>query len=256
MIAICPAGPPKLTNPETITVAKGKTSLKLDDGKDYRVVLPKTRTDLGGGITITGGHNVVIIGGEVYIANSVTDAKKARGFYLKDQTGTIHIEGVHITGHTSDGFNFDQRKGSTIQLQNILVDRVYGSKDGHHADLVQTWAGPARLRMDGFRGTTEYQGFFLLPTQHWSGGTPKEFAFRRTYITMVPGSAYSLWLPEDDPSWFDVSGLTVKLDPGKGGDRLSWPNSSLGVRVLGENEAMDLPGGTPGGGYVSPGYRS
>lgn len=78
--------------------------------------------------------------------------------------------------------------------------------------------------------------------------------FKRTVLTMTPGSAYAVWLPERNPSWLDFSGITVRLDGRTSTGKLSWPNSSLGLKVAAAGTAVDLPAGTPGGSYTSPGY--
>jgi hypothetical protein len=249
--------PPKLTNPVTVTVTPGHSSLKLDPGRDYTVALPRTPVELSGGVTITGGHNVVIVGGVIKVPSQgeAPDAKWRRGMYLKGQTGTIHVEGVRMTGDLSDGFNVDQREDAIVQIENVQVDLVHGRHDGHHADVIQTWAGPRILRVDGLRAATQYQGFFLLPNQLWTDGDPPEsFVFKRTVLTMMPGSGYAIWLPERNPSWLDFAGITVRVGSGSATGKLSWPNSSLGLRVADAATAVDLPRGVPGGSYTSPGY--
>jgi hypothetical protein len=251
--------PPRLTNPITLVVTPDDTSLTLEPGLDYTVTLPRTPVDLPGGVSISGGHNVVIIGGVIQVParDEAPDPKQRRGLYLKGQTGTVHVEGVRMTGDLSEGFNLDQREGAVVQIENVQVDLVHGSHDGHHADVIQTWAGPRVLRVDGLRAATRYQGFFLLPNQLWKQADPPEsFVFRRTALTMTPGSAYAVWLPERNPSWLDFSGITVLLDGRASASKLSWPNSSLGLTVVDAGTAVDLPAGTPGGSYASPGYAS
>jgi hypothetical protein len=249
--------PPVLIDPLTVTVTAQQRSLKLRPDRDYRVVLPQQATDLGGGVTITGGHHVVVVGGTISVPDrsQVPDAKQRRGLYLKDQTGTVHVEGVRLTGDLSDGINLDERRGAVVQLENVQVDRVHGSRDGHHADVVQTWAGPRELLVDGLRATTEYQGLFLLPTQQWPAGPdPQHVVVRRSVITMAAGAAYAVWLPEIDPPWWDAAGLTVRRSPGD--DRvLVWPKGSTPPRSVGAGQPTgQLPGGVPGAGYRSPGY--
>jgi len=249
--------PPTLTNPITLAVTPGHASLTLEPGLDYTVTLPRTPVDLPGGVSISGGHNVVIIGGVIQVPakGEAPAPKQRRGLYLKGQTGTVHVEGVRMTGDLSEGFNLDQREGAVIQIENVQVDLVHGSHDGHHADVIQTWAGPRVLRVDGLRAATRYQGFFLLPNQWWKqAGPPEAFVFRRTVLTMMPGSAYAVWLPERNPSWLDFSGITVRLDGRAATGKLSWPNSSLGLKVAAAGTAADLPAGMPGGSYTSPGY--
>lgn len=249
--------PPTLSDPLVVKVTADNRSIQIPSGRDARIVLPTTEVDLGGGIAISGGRNVVIMGGVIHIADDVTDEQDRRGLYLVDQTGTVHVEGVAFTGHLSDGINLAESEGATVQLQNILVEHVYGGYDTNHADVIQTWAGPSKLLVDGLRATTDYQGFFLLPNQHFDGAAPESFVFRRTLLTMTEGSAYALWLPDEHP-WADVDGLDLYFSGEHGTDKYIWPNSSassLGVTLLNSASAASMPSGTPGGSYQSPGYR-
>lgn len=261
--------PPPLTDPKTVVVDARHRSLELDDGRDYQVVLPRSAdTVLVGGVTITGGHNVVIIGGVINVPpmskypdkgpSSKRDKSSARrGMYLKGQTGTVHVEGVHLTGDLSDAFNLDEREGAVVQLQNIRVDLVHGGRDVHHADVIQTWAGPRILRVDGLLAATQYQGFLLLPNQWFKDGPrPEQVVFRRTTVTMLPGSGYGLWLPQGGPTWLDWSGLTLRTTGDRPAKKLTWPDDGLGVRVVDDNVPVDLPPGNPGGSYRTPGYAA
>ena len=146
-----------------------RRKIELSPVRDYIVQAPGMRPlKVTGGLRIEGGRNVVVhrrrdrrpteVGG--------AGARADRAVFLKNQTGTIHVEGVRISGKDlAEGIDLDQREGATVVLQNIAIDTVQGSRDGHHADVLQSWAGPANLRIDGLDGSTEYQGFFLLPQQ-------------------------------------------------------------------------------------------
>ena len=250
--------PPVLVAPETVVVGPGHRSLKLDPTRDFTVVLPEGPVDLGGGVTLDGGRNVVVIGGLITIPprDRVPSDLARRGLYLKGQRGTVHVEGVHITGDVSDGINLDEREGATVQIENVWIDRVHGGAETHHADVLQTWAGPQVLRIDRLRATTEYQGLFLLPNQLWKAGPPpEEVTIRQSLVTMAPGSGYALWLPERHPGWLDKSGLYVQLPRAKSRRKLTWPDSQLGLRLLDDTIAVTLDQGDPGPSYRSPGYR-
>ena len=71
---------------------------------------------------------------------------------------------------------------------------------------------------------------------------------------MMPNCGYALWLPEGRPSWLDFSGITVRVGDGVATDKLSWPDAALGLKIVGPQAAVDLPVGTPGPRYASPGY--
>lgn len=257
--AVLTWAPPPLVTPTTVNVSAQQRSLKLNDLQDYRVVLPSDGTELAGGVTISGGRNVVVIGGTIKVPSRAQqpDSKARRGLYLKGQTGTVHVEGVRLTGELSDAINLDERKGAVVQLQNIQVDLVYGSREGHHADVIQTWAGPRELRIDGLRAATQYQGLFLLPTQQWSQGRdPDLVEVRRSMITMLPGSSYALWLPEADPQWWQGDGLTVRQAATADRTTLVWPHGSAPARMIPSTQSIQFPGGIPGTGYRSPGYAA
>src|SRR5207237_7875490 len=121
------------------------------------------------------------------------------GLALKNQSGTIWIRNLRISGRQlMEGIDLDERQPhSTVVLRNVLIDRVHGSQGTNHADLLQTWAGPSRLLVDGFTGATDYQGFFLLPNQLFDGPPPVLFDFRHVNIVDDGGSAF--WRAPGNP---------------------------------------------------------
>jgi len=245
--------PPALTSPTTVYVSSSKRNLSLDPARDYIIKMPSTPLEVRGGLIIAGGRNVVLIRGEIRITTSSTSGTDRRGLYLKNQTGTVHVEGLKITGSTlAEGINLDQRKGGTVQLQNIRVDTVHGSATGHHADVLQTWGGPAVLRVDRLTGRTTYQGFFLDPTKYDSP-QPRLFDFRNVNIVGRSGSKYLMW--RDGLGW-PARTTNVWAAPYVAGTarsqflRGSWPDVRTGVPSSGDF----VPSGKAGVGYVSPGY--
>lgn len=257
--------PPTLSHPQTIKLSAKNRELELDPNRDYRLVMPDTPLSVAGGLSIAGGHNVVLIGGalDAPSAKQAPDPQDRRGVYLKGQTGVVHIEGLRLGGDLTEGFDLDERLGATVQIENVVVGTVHGSRDTNHADVIQTWAGPAKLLVDGLRASSDYQGFFLLPNQHWAEGpAPQAFDIRRSVITLTSSSGYGVWVPDSAP-WFHGDGLTIvteKSDRGK----VLWPASQLtSVRVAAPRSvndgssgaAVELPGGTPGIGYKTPGYH-
>ncbi len=257
--------PPELSEPITVVVDETKADLRLKPGRDYLIKMPSAPLRVNGGLVIVGGRNVVLIGGAIE-APSATDApegKERRALYLKGQTGTIHIEGLHLGGaDLAEAINLDQRFGAIVQLQNIRVETVHGSFAGHHADIVQTWAGPAELRIDRMTGSTGYQGFFLLPNQHFQEGpSPVKFDFRRINLAGNEESAYLLWI-QTEPR-FPVVIEDVYVSPNfkkTRRDQFLWPKPSTGdrtwdqVKVGAPSNGDFVPGGVAGTAYVSPGY--
>jgi hypothetical protein len=214
---------PELQNPETIVLSADRPTLNLENDRDYRLVVPCEGLSLNGGLMVRGGRNVVLHNGTI----TVTHPEGARGLFLNDQTGTVDIANLHIAGNLTEGIDLAQTKKATVQLQNILIDPVKGTRATNHADLVQTWAGPHRLRIDGLRGTTQYQGFFLTPTQRFGKGTPEEVDIRNVTIKTTEESAYALW--RDDEEWeLETRNIAIYPAKKKSRDALLWPKPSTG----------------------------
>jgi hypothetical protein len=266
--------PPKLENPATINATDSNRILKLDQSKDYIIELPKDQP-LRGGLSIWGGRNAVLIGGEILI--SADDPRGAlsyiRAVYLQEHAGTMHFEGVLIRGENpgdlQEGFNLNLRQTNcVVQIQNVRVEKVHGTRDAHHADILQTWAGPAELRIDGLTGFTQYQGMFLLPNQHFplekGGFLPKKWIFKNINIEGAEGSGYMLWAPPSEQQWpMEIENVWVKPHESKQGRRDSflwpkpdqesdrfWEDVKAGVPPGGDF----VPAGTAGLNYISPGY--
>jgi hypothetical protein len=202
--------PPALTAPVSIAVGNSSATLALDNRRDYVLHLPAARPAVRpAGLVISGGHNVVLVGGSVDVAGGIrtwNGKVQRRAMYLKGQTGTVFIEGVSFlsstTGGLTEGINLDQRLGATVVLQNIRLGRLVGSRATNHADGLQTWAGPRRLLIDGLSMQTQYQGMFLLPNQHFKKGpAPELFDLRNISIVGEPGSGYLLWRDRQDFPW-------------------------------------------------------
>lgn len=259
--------PPELENPITMKVRGEGIRLRLDKTRDYIVELPKDEP-IYGHLNIWGGRNVVLIGGEVVVTSN-----HWRAVYLEQQTGTIHIEGLYVRGdppeNLMEGFNFDQRQtNGVVQLQNIRIEKVHGSYEGNHADLLQTWAGPAELRIDGLTGYTQYQAMFFLPNQHFrldkDGVLPKKWVFKNINVEGDASSGFMLWAPNADQQFpMEIENVWVQPQEGRRGnrDRFLWPRPG----ITGDTFWQDVREGIPPGGdfvpqgmaglnYVSPGY--
>ena len=251
--------PPELEDPETVDLSEDR-SVKLDEDRDYVLELPDE--PLVGGVSVSGGRNVVLVGGEITISPKEEEDDGVRGLFLKDQTGTVHVEGVAITGEgLGEGFNLDQRRGAVVQLQNVRVETVQGERDGHHADVIQTWAGPRELRIDRLSARSTYQGFFMLPGQFGDQDPPEVFDLRRVDIEGTEPSAYlvwgdkgewplqltQVWLSRPDGSE-DPQDLLWPRGDGEGTE--AWDDVEIGVPPGGPF----VPEGVAGVGYTSPGY--
>jgi hypothetical protein len=239
--------PPELVNPIELTITSAKQSYTLNDSRDYRIRFGEVLR-APGGLVLVGGHNVVIIGGKIEVPDSAsTDALQRRGMYLKNQTGTIHVEGVHIAGpNLAEGINLDQRRGATVQFQNILVDEVHGTAGGHHADILQTWAGPKTLRINGLTGTTQYQGLFLLPHQHWKYAVVENWDIRNVDITSTAGG-YTLW--KENSHVIANSNITLHRTYTESKWGFMWPNDAAWPGATIGLPTVDPVSGLPGVNY-------
>lgn len=247
--------PPTLVDPTVVTLTERRPFPVLDDTKDYVVKVD------GGRITlrpdqkagVLGGRNVVWIGGEINAPGNIRPVK------LDRQRGSVHLEGVHVTGKgLQEGINIDERYGASVTVENVLVDEVIGYRDGHHADVLQTWSGPGRLRVDRLEGTTDYQGF-MIDTQGRGNPTVTGFDLRNVVLRHTGvgyhdiDRGYLMRRTEGSGGWPLKAQDVVLVHPTKNKDRLVMgPGDWAGVTVA--RSAPSPLVGTPGKDYVSPGY--
>jgi hypothetical protein len=161
--------PPELRNPTTILLPDSATTTNLDTwggisdpNRDYIIQLPDNIKS--GNTTIIGGRNVHIIGGQITIPPDPGPYDlDRRALYIKNNNGTVHIEGLHITSTNDEYFDAISISSphSIVQIQNIRIDGVRGEQNGYHGDLLQPFGGVKELRVYKLTGTTNYQGFFL-----------------------------------------------------------------------------------------------
>lgn len=274
--------PPELEDPIVLNLKVGDRVPKMDKSRDYLVKLPSD-TPWIGELNLYGGRNVVLIGGEIHFPSEDVDAsfglneegktkRSHRALYLHGQTGTIHIEGVLFSGPTiREGINIDERHPNcVVQIQNLRCETITGTRAGHHADVIQTWAGPAELRIDRLTGISTYQGFFMLPNQHFHVGEgkdgfyPTKWTFRNINLNGTETSAYLLWCPEKHTFPIEVDNVWVRPKSSRTNDRdaFLWPKPKQAndatwkdVKVGTPPGGDFVPKGAAGLGYVSPGYK-
>jgi hypothetical protein len=249
--------PPTLVRPITIAVRDNMGDLKLDVGRDYRIVLPRGRAWVNSkGLSIAGGHNVIVVGGLVDVRDGYLASGKAtrRAAYIRNSTGTVFVEGVRFVSSTAgsltEGVDLSCPSAAVV-LQNVALGSILaGSQSTNHADAIQSWAGPARLFIDGFTATTRYQGFFLLPQQHSSSAVSSTgWDFRRVFLRGI-ASGYLLW--RDNGSYpIRTSEVYVVGSPKQSSGM--WPNRTL-WRFVKVGVPARMFATTAGSRYVSPGY--
>jgi hypothetical protein len=152
---------PALVNPLTIKLTTGESNLVLSDTRDYILKMPGAKKT--GTLTINGGRNVVVIGG--YMSVKVNGAAN---IVVADRPTSragrvVHLEGILIdssSGAESDGLRIKAPK-AIVQLKNMRIVNLKGSKDSTHADLIQPWDGVGQLRVDGLTGSSRYNGLYL-----------------------------------------------------------------------------------------------
>ena len=185
--------PPELENPETREIGVDGKVFQLKPDRDYMIKLPtdKVRTEQ---VWLEGGRNIVLIGGVIALPdggpNLSNNDGTRRGIYIKNATGTVHIEGVLFDGEKSgeyDAVAINAPK-AIVQLQNIHVAALGGSFKFFHGDIVQPWGGVKELRIDRLTGTTSYQG---LQINQDAGKIGKEFIRN---VNLKGSGQWKLWL--------------------------------------------------------------
>jgi hypothetical protein len=187
--------PPALSNPVSVVIDAKHTTLALSTAHDYTVRIAPGAV-LTRGVRILGGHNVVLMPGVLSYVRPAGSSVNwvTRGLYLKGQSGTMYVSGLTIQGPLNEGIDLDQRlRGAAVVLKGISIGRIVGSYKGHHADLLQTWAGPSKLVVSGFQGTSNYQGMFLLPNQRWKHGPHPQFFYLRDVQLDMRTGYYAFW---------------------------------------------------------------
>ncbi len=241
---------PVLVDPIVWVPSPEQRVLKAPADRDVLVRWPATELDGAGGYQITGGRNVVSIGGTVrYSSRHVVgvggEADRNRCLYVRGHERaqaprTVHVEGLRCAGeHIWEGINIDskaERGTLTVQMRDITIDEVqvaFGA-DGKHigGDALQTWNGPHKLLVDRFDARQlHYQGLILQPYSYGSGALGR-WQLHDVYLEGdTTGCAYLLWLSgsrSGTTSVVDiaVSDVLVKTAPGKTATRTLWDRAA------------------------------
>ena len=273
--------PPALTSPITITVPNTNGYVSMDTSKDY--IVKVGNLSACGGLTLEGGHNVVVIGGQISMNSTCSSAYDRTGVKVRDSTGTVHIEGLLLDGSLLHDGIVTAAPKATLQLENIRVSGTH-TIDSNHPDCFQAQGGIGALRVDHFTCVTELQGFFLgdqagpigpvTMTHTNTIGSPGRNLWWKsdTRPTSPPVNLTDCWLYMANP-W--APDLNYWVYPNGDGDTLyPWSDPSRKARLSADGLYVDFPntnitgglrrgnptGGdfvpasTVGTGYVSPGY--
>jgi hypothetical protein len=184
----------------------------LSANNDYRIRLPSV--PLRGGLQIRGGHNVIVLGGQINLTVPCSDASSScHGINIdKGTPGQVFIEGVWIhdpqspiTQSTGDGIDVADNDSAIndITLENVRIDGISGCSGGaDHADVFQPFSVPdATVRIDHLTGTTNCQGLQLDPDLAWLTfhKVAKLYDVRNVNIDVLPnpysgnGNRYAYW---------------------------------------------------------------
>jgi hypothetical protein len=226
--------PPALVDPTAIGVPRrGYTEVRLDPEKDYVVELPAGGRR--GGLTILGGHDVVIVGGQITVPDSGgTDDVLRRALYIKGATGTVHVEGVLFDaapGVMWDGIDVAAPE-ATVQIENVRVSGVRGRAADFHGDVVQPWGGVRELRIDRLSATSDYQGL-TIPVDQGPIGTALISRVDLHRIRRDPHRGRLLWLTSGSRTCESyparLKRVFVEPRPGHGGGlgAAIWPGTGL-----------------------------
>jgi len=248
-----------------VSASNANAILFLDSSRDYVVHMPPTPITAEGGVSIVGGRNVVLIGGEIFNDTPIGASEsvdKAYGLYLKSQTGTVHIEGLWIHGRgIGQALVLDQGAGATIQAQRSRFETLH-PVGNVHTDGIQTWRGPYRLKLSQVTIRTAGVGIQTMPHQF---GPVKidAWEYRRVNVEQTTSDAYALWKGAHAGGWWKEIHESLWV---KNLGYVAWPNASDwnpsgSAMVEGEQfnqgapPAGDfVPDGSAGAGYKSPGY--
>lgn len=247
--------PPALTTPLTLNVPTSGGTFKLNAGQDYLVVMPTAPVTKA--LKLTGGRNVVLVGGEMNIGwqGDAAPASMRRALLLDGQTGTAHIEGLLLGGSDlSEGIQINAPQ-AVVQLVNVRVEGIRARDQvnftDNHPDLVQAWGGVKELRVDGLTGRTDYQGIFLKPDYNGIGSV----SLRRVNVRSDATARYLYWKDRNGFADFPVHVDDVWGEPASGRSftKTLWPEGSdawaavkQGVPAAGDF----VPAGMVGIGYT------
>lgn len=216
--------PPALSDPTTVQVTSANRLFLLEAGRDYVVEMPSVPLD--GGLTIVGGRNIVIMGGEIVDETPIPSTeppKNAYGLYLKEQTGTVHIEGLWIHGRgIGDALALSQASGATVQVQNSRFASMHPVKDNVHTDGIQSWAGPTRLLLHNVTIRTAGVGLQVQPREY-SHVPIDVWEYDRVNIVQTTSDAFALWKGAGEGSWWRETHAEFWV---KNLGHLAWPTKS------------------------------
>jgi hypothetical protein len=170
---------------QTVVLSSANRKPVLSPTTDYIIQMPSTPVDWVKGIEISGGRNIVMIGGEFAFSkdygtgttDTLNEGQSNRAIYITSGSATgnrtIHIEGIRISGNWAfEGININfgaaDRAGTTLQFQNHRHDicrsnRGTTAPPHYGGDVMQIFisGSPQTLNIDRLTvGVSDYQAFW------------------------------------------------------------------------------------------------
>jgi hypothetical protein len=188
-------------------------SFSLSSSNDYRVNMPSV--PLVGGLSFSGGHNIIIIGGQINMTPGcgAGSSSSCQGIHFdKNTSGEVFIEGVYIhgtdpsraTGDGMDMYGEPSPNNTNYTIQNVREDNLIGCEiSGAHTDVIQSAGVPdAKFHIDHLTGTSNCQGLQIDPDLAWSlyGKNAAEYIIKNVNMKSLSssGNDYFFWLTGDD----------------------------------------------------------
>jgi len=172
---------PRLRNPITVRLHASADQLRLQDGRDYVLVLPSVKKT--GVLEIRGGRNIRVIGGYLSVSSPGPNIIIADGPDARDGR-IVHLEGLFIDGSSgaqSDGIRIKAPR-AIVQVVNCRIVGLKGTARGLHADVIQPFGGVKQLRIDGLTASSHYNTLFLRRENDPLGPRIGRVVIRRTNV--------------------------------------------------------------------------
>ncbi len=196
---------PTMRNVIRIRLSTGADHLRLNDRRDYVLVMPTRKKT--GVLEIRGGRNVIVVGGYLSVssgdANIIVadgpDARKGR---------VVHLEGLLIDGSSgarADGIRINAPR-AVVQIVFCRIVGLRGSGGTVHADVIQPFGGVRALRIDRLTASSQYNGLYLRRETY-----PLRPRIRR--VRIVRANIIGLWNGSSVTPDETIRGISIGTQP-------------------------------------------